>query len=109
MARTPTHPLAEHPLDQLEGFPSCSLPVHHRYYLVYVMLENSLRQCQSFVKGVTLDLGCGRRPYEKTFFTGATKYIGADYLSDRSQPHVICSALQVPFAENSFDTVVSTE
>jgi len=73
------------------------------------MLENSLRQCQSFVQGVTLDLGCGRRPYEKTFFSGATKYIGADYLSDRSQPDVICSALQVPFAENSFDTVVSTE
>lgn len=73
------------------------------------MLENSLGQCQSFVKGVTLDLGCGQRPYEKTFFAGAAKYIGADYLSDRSKPDVICSALQVPFADNSFDTVVSTE
>jgi SAM-dependent methyltransferase len=101
--------LAEHPLDRLQGFPACSMPLHHRTYLVYVMLENSLRQCQSFVKGVTLDLGCGLRPYEKTFFAGAAKYIGADFLSDRSRPDVICSALQVPFADNSFDTVVSTE
>jgi len=73
------------------------------------MLENSLQQCSSFVKGKVLDLGCGHRPYEKTFLAGATRYIGADYLSDRSCPDVIGSALQVPFADNSFETLVSTE
>jgi SAM-dependent methyltransferase len=109
MLREPTHPLAEHPLDDLRAPPKCSLPGHHRAYLVTVMLENSLRQCASFVKGITLDVGCGRRPYEKTFFAGAGKYIGTDYLSDRSRPDVIASALQIPFADNSFDTVVSTE
>src|SRR5690348_3614080 len=95
--RTPFHPLAIHPLDSLPGRPACSLPMHNRVYLVTVMLENSLRQCQSYIKGALLDVGCGRRPYEKTFFAGAQKYIGMDYLSDRSRPDVIGSALDIPF------------
>lgn len=81
----------------------------HRAYLVTVMLENSLRRCASYVRGVTLDVGCGHRPYEKTFFCGATRYVGTDYLSDRSCPDVIASAVNIPFADASFDTVVSTE
>jgi SAM-dependent methyltransferase len=109
MARTPAHPLAEHPLDRLPGKPQCSLPASHRTYLTMVMLEASLQQCASFVKGTVLDVGCGRRPYEKTFFAGATTYIGTDYLSERSQPDVISSALQIPFKPGAFDTVVSTE
>ena len=63
-----------------------------------LMLENSLRQCAQYVKGTTLDVGCGRRPYEKTFFADASKYIGTDYLSDRSRPDVVCSALDLAFA-----------
>jgi SAM-dependent methyltransferase len=109
MPRTPAHPLAEHPLDRLPGKPECSLPLSNRAYLTTVMLENSLRQSGTFVRGVTLDVGCGSRPYEKTFFAGARKYVGTDYLSDRSRPDVISSALQVPFADEAFDTVVSTE
>ena len=73
------------------------------------MLENSIRQCAPYVKGKLLDVGCGMRPYEKTFFAGATEYVGADYLSDRSRPDIVCSALDIPFPEDSFDTVTSTE
>lgn len=109
MPRTPAHPLAEHPLDLLSGKPECSLPVSHRIYLTMLMLENSLRQCRPFIKGRLLDVGCGQRPYEKTFFAGADQYIGCDYLSDRSRPDVVCSALDLPFPDDSFDTVVSTE
>jgi SAM-dependent methyltransferase len=109
MPRTPTHPLAEHPLDQLPGQPQCSVVSWGRTYLSAVMLENSLRQCASYIKGKLLDVGCGQRPYEKTFFAGATEYLGVDRLSDRSRPDVVCSALGLPFAEEVFDTVVSTE
>jgi SAM-dependent methyltransferase len=109
MARTPAHPLAEHPLDALPGKPTCSVPRSNRVYLCTVMLENSLRQCAPFVRGKTLDVGCGRRPYEHTFFAGAEKYVGVDYLSDRSRPDAVCSALLLPFAGASFQTVVSTE
>lgn len=109
MPRTPTHPLAEHPLNGFRGKLACSLRRHDRTYLTMLMLENSLRECAHYVKGTTLDVGCGRRPYEKTFFAGASKYIGTDYLSDRSRPDVVCSALDLPFRDNHFDTVVSTE
>ena len=109
MARPGTHPLAEHPLDRLPGRPRCSALSWDRTYLATVMLENSLRQCAGYVKGRLLDVGCGRRPYEKTFFAGATEYIGVDYLSGRSRPDLVCSALGLPFAAEVFDTVVSTE
>jgi len=80
-----------------------------RTYLTMVMLENSLRQCAPFIRGRLLDVGCGQRPYEKTFFSSASHYIGADYQSDRSRPDVICSATALPFPDNEFDTVTSTE
>lgn len=109
MPRTPIHPLAEHPLDDIQGKPQCSLPISQATYLTMVMVENSLRRCSTYVKGRTLDVGCGMRPYEKTFFAGAKEYIGCDYLSDRSRPDVICSATDLTFPDSSFDTVVSTE
>jgi SAM-dependent methyltransferase len=107
--RIRAYPLAAHPLDGFSGVPACSLPVSNRAYLTLVMLENSLRQCAPFVKGHVLDVGCGHRPYEKSFFASATRYIGIDYLSDRSRPDVISSALALPFKPATFDTVVSTE
>lgn len=109
MTRAPAYPLAVHPLQDVPGQPHCSLPVSHRTYLAMVMLENSLRQTAPYVKGRTLDVGCGRKPYQQTFFSGAAEYIGCDYLSDRSCPDVVCSALELAFPDNAFDTVVSTE
>jgi hypothetical protein len=73
------------------------------------MLEASLKQCGACVHGITLDVGCGRKPYEKTFFAGAEKYVGMDYLTDRSQPDVVGSATDIPLGDASFDTVVCTE
>jgi SAM-dependent methyltransferase len=109
MGKTPTHPHAEYPLDSSSRTLHCSLPRHHPTFLTILMLENSLRLCAPFVKGSLLDVGCGMRPYEKTFFAGAEKYLGTDYLSDRSRPDVVASALQLPFEDASFDTVTSTE
>jgi SAM-dependent methyltransferase len=109
MPRLPKHPLAEYPLDGLPNKPVCSIPASNRAYLVAVMLEGSLQHCGPYVRGRVLDVGCGQRPYEKTYFAGASEYIGADYLTDRSRPDIVCSALDLKVADNSFDTVVSTE
>lgn len=109
MPRTPTHPLAKHPLENIPGDFKCSLPVSHRAFIHTLMLEASLKQCGTYVKGVTLDVGCGRKPYEKTFFEGAQKYVGMDYLTDRSAPDVVGSAVDIPLGDASFDTVVCTE
>ena len=87
----------------------CSVPMDNRGYLVAVMLEASLRLCAPYVNGKLLDVGCGRRPYEKTYFAKADSYLGTDYLTDRSLPDVVASALDLPFEDGSFDTVTSTE
>jgi SAM-dependent methyltransferase len=78
-------------------------------YINFVMLEASLQKCRSYVEGQVLDIGCGFRPYEFSYYRGASKYIGLDYLTDRSKPDVIGSALDLPFGEKSMDTVVSNE
>lgn len=109
MARTPAHPLARHPLDEAPANFKCSVPASDRAFLHTLMLESSLKQCGTFVKGITLDVGCGRKPYEKSFFAGADKYVGLDYLTDRSTPDVVGSATAIPLGDASFDTVVSTE
>src|ERR1043165_5922303 len=109
MPRTPAHPLAKHPLDNLPRNFKCVFPPSHGAFLTALMIEGSLKQCEEYVKGVTLDVGCGNRPNEKTYFAGAEKYIGMDYLTDRSKPDVVGSATDIPLADASFDTVVSTE
>jgi SAM-dependent methyltransferase len=109
MPKEPSHPLAEHPNRSVPRRVKCSRPMSDAAFLTTVMLECSLESCSSFVQGLVLDVGCGNRPYEKTFFSGAKKYIGTDYLSDRSRPDIVCSALALPFAADAFDTVVSTE
>src|SRR5208282_1345602 len=109
MARTPAYPLSKHPLDGMGNNLECSVPVHDRTYLHTLMLESSLKQCGTFVRGVTLDVGCGRKPYEKTFFAGAKKYVGMDCLADRSQPDIVGSATDIPLGDAGFDTVVCTE
>lgn len=109
MPRTPAHPLARHPLDNFPTDFKCSVPSSHPAFLHTLMLETTLKQCGAYVKGVTLDVGCGHRPYEKTFFAAAEKYVGMDYLTDRSTPDVVGSATDIPLDDAGFDTVVSTE
>lgn len=107
--RASQHPLAEYPIPGGTQHPRCSLPASNRAYLVAVLLEASLAQCAPFIRGKLLDVGCGNRPYERTYFSRADSYLGADYLADRSKPDVVCSALDLTFEDGSFDTVVSTE
>jgi SAM-dependent methyltransferase len=73
------------------------------------MIETSLDRCRKYVHGKLLDVGCGRKPYKDTYFSGATSYIGVDHLTENSQPDIVASALDLPFDDKSFDTVVSTE
>jgi len=73
------------------------------------MIEASLMHCKEFVKGKLLDVGCGRKPYRDTYFAGAESYVGVDFATPNSQPDVVGSALDLPFEDRRFDTVVSTE
>ena len=103
------HPLAKYPLDGVTRIPTCSFPPSDRTYLTALMIETSLMQCREFVKGKVLDVGCGRKPYKNTYFAAAESYIGLDFATPNSEPDVVGSALHLPFGNQSFDTVVSTE
>jgi SAM-dependent methyltransferase len=109
MKRTPSHPLAKHPLKDTGHGNHCSVNKLHRAYLHTLMLEASLEYCGKYVQGKTLDVGCGRKPYEKTFFEAAQEYVGMDYLTDRSTPDIVGSAIDIPLPDATFDTVVCTE
>ena len=102
------HPLAQYPLTNSLPAHCCVAPSDPTY-LTFIMLESSLDRCSSHVKGQVLDVGCGFRPYEFTYYRNAAKYIGLDYLSDRSKPDVVGSALDLPFEACSMETVVSNE
>ncbi len=73
------------------------------------MIEASLLKCEEYVHGKLLDVGCGSKPYQDTYFSAATSYVGVDYASEKSRPDIIASALSLPLDNESFDTVVSTE
>ena len=103
------YPDARHPLDGLAKDFECSHPRSNRTFLTALMLEASLKQCEKYVRGVTLDVGCGKKPYEETYFSSAQQYIGMDYLTDRSSPDVIGSAMEIPLPDSAYDTVVCTE
>jgi SAM-dependent methyltransferase len=82
-------------------------------YLAKRALYKKLRQYRRFAKGKLLDIGCGSKPYCQLFSPGVKEYVGLDFkktAGDRiSHADVIGSALDLPFANNSFDTVLSTE
>jgi SAM-dependent methyltransferase len=106
---TRLHPLAEYPLNGLKRVPPCSLPRSNPTYLNALMIEASLLQSKGYVRGKLLDVGCGRKPYKDTYFSGATSYTGVDYVTENSQAEIVASALDLPLDDQSFDTVVSTE
>jgi SAM-dependent methyltransferase len=103
------HPLAEYPLEGLVSTSSCSLPRSDRAYLNALMIEASLSRCAEYVRGHLLDVGCGRKPYKHSHFSNAESYVGVDLATPNTKPDVIGSALDLPFADSTFDTVVSTE
>lgn len=103
------HPRAEYPLAGVERLPKCRQERHEPTYLNALMIEASLMRCREFVHGKVLDVGCGTKPYEKTWFADAESYIGADFVTERSTPDVVASAMDLPFPDETFDTVVCTE
>jgi SAM-dependent methyltransferase len=73
------------------------------------MIEASLLQCTNYISGRLLDVGCGRKPYQNSYFACASSYTGVDLQTETSKPDIVGSALNLPVADQSFDTVVSTE
>ena len=79
-------------------------------FLVMHFLIRDLRKAiNGFASGKLLDIGCGNKPYE-SLFSNIESYTGSDVVqSDRGKVDVICEATNLPFGDEEFDTVFSTQ
>ena len=65
-----------------------------------------LKDVAPLVRKDVLDLGCGRKRYKDMF--NVETYIGLD-IDIRCKPDVVASAKEIPFDDESFDVVLSTQ
>lgn len=74
-------------------------------------LEKAIKKSASQLQGVLLDVGCGTKPYKK-IFGHIKKYVGLDLENTPTRSQVIdvkADALSLPFANESFDSLLSTQ
>ena len=88
-------------------------PVSHPMYFIRKGLFNKISLYSPQLSGRLLDFGCGAKPY-KDLFTGVSEYIGLDYASE-GHSHadenidVFYDGKTIPFPDNSFDSIFSSE
>src|SRR5689334_20858953 len=94
------------------------------YWLDWRSLRRAIARLAPQSRGVLLDVGCSERPYAELFAPHVARYVGLDYppalldkqpelwqILDRARRSVdvFGDGLRLPFADASFDTVLSTE
>ena len=80
-------------------------------FLTEYFLEKNLQAYASRLNGELLDVGCGQKPYQK-FFPHIKKYVGLDQANTPTKSQnvdVFGDALDLPFPNDSFDSVLSTQ
>jgi len=81
------------------------------FYLTKKYLYRGLKKIDSYPTGILLDIGCGIKPY-KNLFKRVNKYIGIELPNTLSQSKVVdiySDTLNLPFKDNTFDTILCTE
>lgn len=85
----------------------------HSGFWVKQRIEKAVISQTKRAKGIFLDVGCGMKPYEKDFLPFIEKYYGVEY-SPKSgyrgnRADVAGDASEMPFANESIDTILCTE
>lgn len=87
----------------------------HPHKIARQGILDALMQARKYAHGRLLDIGCGDKQYEFIFRGCVTEYIGIDLppnisvYNGEKKADAFCSALALPFEDNSFDTVLSTQ
>ena len=86
--------------------------------LQWSLLIAQLREVAPLAHGTLLDVGCGEKPYEDFFTPYVTSYLGVEHEASFShttaatrgkKPDVLYNGECLPFADESFDTVLSVQ
>jgi SAM-dependent methyltransferase len=85
--------------------PSWRQPLYLHLRPLWLALERALASC----RGRVLDIGCGMQPYRALLGPEVSEYVGLDRLHEFSKPTVVGSVEALPFADASFDVVLSTQ
>ncbi len=67
-----------------------------------------VRYSSKYIKGRTLDLGAGSGKYQNIIKVNAFEYVAFDMVP-KENIDVVGNILNLPFENNSFDTIISTE
>lgn len=85
----------------------------HSGYWTRTRVDKAIASHASLAHGVLLDVGCGIKPYERTFAPYVEKYLGLEYSPDsgyRGNKADLCGdAAFLPLADESVDTILCTE
>jgi SAM-dependent methyltransferase len=80
--------------------------IFHDEWLFRKDVSADIRRQAHNIKGKTLDVGCGRKPYEN-WFPNVTDYIGLDVGENPVADCLVAKNQRWPFPDSVFDTVVS--
>ena len=83
------------------------------FYFIRRSLYEKIKQLAPELHGRLLDFGCGSKPYQ-SLFINTSEYIGLDYESEghshaNENIDVIYDGKKIPFADDQFDSVFSSE
>ncbi|MBN2038261.1 MAG: class I SAM-dependent methyltransferase [Chitinispirillaceae bacterium] len=85
---------------------------HYAHWLVsHISLQELKRVIPSYLKGITIDVGCGEKPYRDFFAPYAEKHYGIDFpgmLHDKRLVDLFGLADGLPLKDRSVDTVFAS-
>ena len=84
-----------------------SIPIYDKNYQLNTHFRLHVHHFLNQISGTILDIGCGDQPY--TDRLGGADYIGLDVMSENKVVDVVGDATQLPFTNELFDYVVSTQ
>jgi SAM-dependent methyltransferase len=77
-------------------------------WLVHRIGDKYISGAARFARGLTLDVGCGEKPYQGVYSPRVQSYLGVDLPgSNTKKVDVYADALSLPFRDGTFQTVLS--
>ena len=83
----------------------------HNWLVHKIFLTEIQQAARKYAKGIMLDIGCGKKPWESIFAPYVEKHIGLDYqdsLHGLSKVDIVATAYDTTLPDESVDTILCT-